>query len=178
MMIGIRRICCLIALVLVLMVYASMPGFAFETKDIPGTFSFSAGFAYATQQTTTWGSGGITTSSGETQTKLSWSLDYKYPLNTTWRVGLSLLNWRFDALDSYQPSDGGTSLCVMAGYMLKPEQELYLGVGPDIVRLGGRFYKGDEAKREKGLFFSVEFDAPLNSNYVDSFGSIGVGYSF
>ena len=88
------------------------------------------------------------------------------------------MNWGFDAVDPYEPSDGGISLCLMGGYMLKPNQEIYLGVGPDIVRIGGRFYRSKGAEQEKGLYFSVEFDAPLDSTYVDSFGSFGVGYSF
>lgn len=178
MKINARKVCLSVALVVVLTVGACMPGLALELKVIPGTFSFGAGFAYATQQTTIWGGSGATTSTGETQTKLSWSADYKYPLSHNLRIGVSLLNWKFDPISSQQAPDGGTSLCAMAGYMLKPDQELYLGMGPDIIRIGGRFYKGDEAKKEKGLFFSAEFDAPLNSNYVDSFGNLGVGYSF
>ena len=151
---------------------------AFEPKENPGTFSFGAGIAYATEQTTTWGDGDFSTSTGETQTKLAWSADYKYPLSEKLRVGISVLKWQFDPSDSSIPTDEGTSFCGVVGYMLKPDQEVYLGVGPEIVRIGGRFYRSSDRGAEKGLYFSAEFDAPLKSNYVDTFGSIGVGYSF
>ncbi|MHB1459287.1 MAG: hypothetical protein ACYC0V_20445 [Armatimonadota bacterium] len=155
-----------------------MPGLAIQ--GIPGKISVAMGFAYATEQTTTWGGSSATTSTGGTQTKLSWNADYKYPLGNRFGVGASLLNWKFDPMDSTDTSHGGTSFCFMTSYLMgsKANSEIFLGAGSDLVRIGYRTYAGKNDIADRGLYYSIEFNAPTQDSTVSSFGGVSVGYSF
>jgi hypothetical protein len=149
-------------------------------KNIPGKFSVGMGFASATVQTTTWSGSRATTSEGETQTTFSWNADYRYPLGNRFGVGASLFNWKFDPIDSNDTSHGGTSFGFMTSYLLgsKANSEIFLGIGNNLVRIGYRAYAGKNEIADRGLYYSIEFDAPTQDDTVNSFGGISLGYSF
>ncbi len=139
-----------------------------------GTISGQLGLSMASEQA--FGS----TSNGKTQTTLSFGADYKYPIGDRFRVGASLLSWKFDAVDDSLPFHGGTSFCAQAGYLMgsKRNQEVYLGVGSDIVRVGLRRYANEDTP-EQGMYYSLEFVGVIKDDSdVNSFMGLAVGYSF
>jgi hypothetical protein len=182
MKIDARKIWWSAALIAVLTVCACMPGLAFETKNIPGKISVGLGFNHASKQTTTFnGYGGVSTTTNGSETSLTWNVDYRYPLGNRFGVGASLMNWKFDPIDSSDSSHGGTSFCFMGSYLMgsKSNSEVFLGVGSDLVRIGYRSYFGkNEETADRGMFYCLEFDAPTQDDVVDSFGGISIGYSF
>lgn len=173
-----RKVWWLCALVITLTIGACLPSLALQ--GIPGKISVGMGFAYATEKTTTWSGSGATTSTGGTQTTLSWNADYKYPLGNRFGVGASLLNWKFDPIHSSDSPHGGTSFGLMASYLMgsKANSEIFIGAGSDLMRIGYRTYAGKNDIADRGLYYSIEFNVPTQDSTVDNFGGVSLGYSF
>lgn len=171
MKVSARKLWLMGTLVAVLTAGACMPGLALE--GIPGRFSIQLGMSQAQESNL------FTGESGGTQTTMAWGIDYRHPLGSRFGVGASLLNWKFDSTSMGEGSHGGTSFCFTASYLMgsKSNQEIFLGAGSDLVRIGYKLYAGKNDIADRGLFYAVEFDVPTQDNTVDSFTGIALGYS-
>lgn len=131
-----------------------------------GSFNFSGGLGFASEQTID-SEGGV--SSGDSKTGLVLSADYRYPVSGKISLGPALQYWSLG-------SSSQTSLAALASYRTSDAGSVHLALGSG-VRIGYSQLIGSGAQTGRGLFVTAEYVSP-NDDVVDSFGHLGVGYRF